>query len=614
MREEEKRTIARLKKQLRDAERWQADLETARAQQQTTADLSAQLATLRERDQSTTEQVGKLRALCESLKGQAEHMKQRKAMITDEATTTCPLCGSHLGTEGVASVLSHYDRDLETMRQQYRQARDEADNLEQDLSRLREEVRQRDAEVEQARRGAARVETLQQQLAGATEAQQELDEAQTKLADVERQLAEQDYERVAREALLTVEAELTELLAEPEPRKGGGWTAAPAALERERKALERQQSSLEKQLATRPDIESEAAARRRELAELEQAAGALPAAEESVAALSSTIERGDFAHEVRQAEQVVEAEMGSLGYSTEGHTAARTRAQELAHWTNEQHRLELARSRQENHQRMLHLHTDALEHCSTELDTLQTEEAQLALDVRALPEATQRAAECGRAAQACSTALRAAQNDQVEKQSWHRRAQEAAQQLAQKQAERQAFAERQGVFQELAEACGKKGVQAMLIETAIPEIEREANRLLGRITNNQMHVTFEMQRSTKKGDQVETLEIKIADSLGTRSYDSFSGGETTRINFAIRIALSRLLAGRAGASLETLVIDEGMSALDADGRERFVEAVTSVQHDFKRILVITHLDELKDRFPARIEVTKTAAGSTWALL
>ncbi len=154
----------------------------------------------------------------------------------------------------------------------------------------------------------------------------------------------------------------------------------------------------------------------------------------------------------------------------------------------------------------------------------------------------------------------------------------------------------------------------MLIETAIPQIEDEANRLLGRMTDNQMHLSFEMQRDTKKKDSViETLEIKIADSLGTRVYDAFSGGEAMRANFAVRIALSRLLARRAGARLETLVIDEGFGALDALGRERMVEAITGVQDDFRRIIVITHIDELKDRFPALIEVTKTPAGSRWEL-
>ena len=107
----------------------------------------------------------------------------------------------------------------------------------------------------------------------------------------------------------------------------------------------------------------------------------------------------------------------------------------------------------------------------------------------------------------------------------------------------------------------------------------------------------------------ETLEIKIADELGTRSYETFSGGETFRINFALRIALSRLLAKRAGAPLPTLFIDEGFGTQDSAGRDKLVETINAIAGDFQRILVITHIDELKDLFPVRIEVTKTAEGS-----
>jgi exonuclease SbcC len=44
-----------------------------------------------------------------------------------------------------------------------------------------------------------------------------------------------------------------------------------------------------------------------------------------------------------------------------------------------------------------------------------------------------------------------------------------------------------------------------------------------------------------------------------------------------------------------------------------VAAINSIQDDFELILVITHIDELKDAFPARIEITKTAEGSTFSI-
>ena len=68
-------------------------------------------------------------------------------------------------------------------------------------------------------------------------------------------------------------------------------------------------------------------------------------------------------------------------------------------------------------------------------------------------------------------------------------------------------------------------------------------------------------------------------------------------------------APRRGA-LPTLIIDEGFGTQDADGIEKLKEAINSVQDDFQKILVITHIDELKDAFPTRIDVVKTAEGST----
>ncbi|MBG7617286.1 MAG: SMC family ATPase, partial [Chloroflexi bacterium] len=169
------------------------------------------------------------------------------------------------------------------------------------------------------------------------------------------------------------------------------------------------------------------------------------------------------------------------------------------------------------------------------------------------------------------------------------------------------------VYKELAKAFGKKGIQAILIGTALPEIENEANHLLERMTEGRFRIRLKPQRTTKKGDLQETLDIFISDELGTRSYEMFSGGEAFRIDFAIRIALSKLLANRAGAPLPTLIIDEGFGTQDSVGIDRLKEAISSIQQDFKKIFVITHLEELKDSFPTRIEVTKTVKGSLISL-
>jgi len=171
-------------------------------------------------------------------------------------------------------------------------------------------------------------------------------------------------------------------------------------------------------------------------------------------------------------------------------------------------------------------------------------------------------------------------------------------------------------FEELAAAFGKKGIQAMIIETAIPEIEEETNRLLDRLTEGRMKVRFETQRETKGkvgGEHgiIETLDIIISDEMGERPYEAFSGGEKFRVNFAIRLALSKLLTHRAGAKLQFLVIDEGFGTQDAQGRGRIIEVINAIKNDFEKIVIITHLEELKEEFPVRIEVNKGPAGSTF---
>lgn len=165
----------------------------------------------------------------------------------------------------------------------------------------------------------------------------------------------------------------------------------------------------------------------------------------------------------------------------------------------------------------------------------------------------------------------------------------------------------------LEKSFGKDGVPSLLIEQAIPEIQDQANYTLARLSNNTMSIQLITQRDYKdanREDKKETLDILISDGSGARDYEMFSGGEAFRVNFAIRLALSRVLAQRAGARLQTLVIDEGFGNQDAQGRQRLIEAINLVKNDFARILIITHLEELKEYFPTRIEVEKTPKGST----
>jgi len=184
-------------------------------------------------------------------------------------------------------------------------------------------------------------------------------------------------------------------------------------------------------------------------------------------------------------------------------------------------------------------------------------------------------------------------------------------------AQREEHTRQTGRLKMLERAFSKDGVPALLIEQALPEIETQANEILDRLSNGSMSVRFATQRQYKdksREDRRETLDIIISDGAGEREYELFSGGEAFRVNFAVRLALSRVLAQRAGARLQTLVIDEGFGSQDAEGRQRLIEAINLVRPEFAKILIITHLEELKEAFPARVEIEKTLQGSSVAVI
>ncbi len=220
-------------------------------------------------------------------------------------------------------------------------------------------------------------------------------------------------------------------------------------------------------------------------------------------------------------------------------------------------------------------------------------------------------------------ALQAEQSDRLAREGQIGALRGQLQRLEARQAEQSAWTEKARtaqrdalLYSELAVAFGRRGVQAHIIENvALPEIQEEANRLLESMTGGAMRVQLLTQREAKSkaANPIETLDILIFDDMGQRPYEMFSGGEAFRVNLALRVALSKLLARRAGAPLQTLILDEGFGTQDPRGREAIAEALHAIADDFALVLAITHIEELKDQFPTRIEVTKGENGSTFTV-
>ena len=169
-------------------------------------------------------------------------------------------------------------------------------------------------------------------------------------------------------------------------------------------------------------------------------------------------------------------------------------------------------------------------------------------------------------------------------------------------------------YQLISTALGKDGIQALLIEDAIPEIEYEANRILAKLTDNQAQLSIESLRDLKSGGTKETLEIKISDGIGIRPYEMFSGGEAFRIDFALRIALSKILARKAGTPLQTLIIDEGFGSQDEEGLHAIIDALYAIQADFEKIIIVSHIAHMRDQLPVQFLISKGPNGSLVTIL
>lgn len=336
----------------------------------------------------------------------------------------------------------------------------------------------------------------------------------------------------------------------------------------------------------------------------------VPSLEQEAAALSARLADEALASEARARLGEIQAQIVQLGYDAQAHQALRAELAELSRFEAQKREQETALRQAEEEEAALKILRATEERDRLRLAQDENDRDALTEEVKALPQvleqlrAAKKRLEALGSQQAEARLLLGAARQKLEHCDYLKGERESVQKR-----ERQA-AEDRNIYEDLRLAFGKRGLQAMIIEAVMPEIEDEANALLSRMTDSRMHVQFDTQRRTLKGDTVETLDINISDELGPRSYELYSGGEAFRINFAIRIALSKLLARRAGAELQTLVIDEGFGTQDAGGRERLLEAINTIRDDFARILVITHVEELRDAFPTRIDVVKTASGST----
>src|SRR5437899_11137524 len=140
------------------------------------------------------------------------------------------------------------------------------------------------------------------------------------------------------------------------------------------------------------------------------------------------------------------------------------------------------------------------------------------------------------------------------------------------------------------------------VHQLLPGLQVEASTNLGDLTDGRFSKIRLETYEEGKGHGIRIL-VEGVDGLW-HDVGEFSGGEKTQINAALRFAIARELAsmpqvGRTYARMKTLFIDEGdLGSLDTEiSRELFVQKLLRMGEVFEKVILITHLAEIADRFP-----------------
>ncbi|MDB9313132.1 exonuclease subunit SbcC [Spirulina sp. CS-785/01] len=524
---------------------------------------------------------------------------QQKLDLLQQPGAVCPLCDRALDDHYRTHVISKTHREQEDLHQEKWIIQEQIAGCEGELKKLRQEYQQISDELKRYESLLQERGQLEAQLERSGDDYERLQEIQTEISELEESIRTGNYALELHQQLQTLDQQIADL----------NYDEQKHALMREE---ERRLGKAEKQQALLEETQ------RRQ----KQLQARKPPLETQLKATETALSRLNEDSPQQQEIAALEQQIRDLGYDRSQHQSLRDQLQrpQVQQWQEQYYQLQQAQ--QQLPQVEAKLREWQTLHQQREQDKQQVEQElrELEQKMQDIPDYQAEIQRLDREIQQQRQQLDRLIGEEGRLQQRLSHLAETKTRYEQTQEQVQSLRRQHRIYQELAQAFGKNGIQALMIENILPQLEAETNQILARLTGNQLHVQFVTQKakksaSKKKNDKmIDTLEILIADAQGTRAYETYSGGESFRINFAIRLALAKLLAQRSGASLQMLIVDEGFGTQDAEGCDRLIAAINAIASDFACILTVTHMPQFKEAFQHRIEVRKTEEGSKLTLL
>lgn len=138
-------------------------------------------------------------------------------------------------------------------------------------------------------------------------------------------------------------------------------------------------------------------------------------------------------------------------------------------------------------------------------------------------------------------------------------------------------------------AFGKQGIPSLLIESAIPFLNRKVAEFSDIMTNKELDIYFDA--TATKGAK-EVLELRVDQFDGGEGYRNLSNGWKTRADVCALLAIRELMASKLGVKFSQLFLDEVFDGLDEEGSEKIIETIRKKYPDYS-VFLISHDDTLK---------------------
>ncbi|WP_283160399.1 SbcC/MukB-like Walker B domain-containing protein, partial [Halomonas sp. BC2] len=154
-------------------------------------------------------------------------------------------------------------------------------------------------------------------------------------------------------------------------------------------------------------------------------------------------------------------------------------------------------------------------------------------------------------------------------------------------------------------------LQRFVLGVLLDDVLIQASARLVRMSRGRYQLV--RREDPSKGNKASGLELDVADTYTgkNRPVATLSGGESFMAALSLALGLSDVVQAYAGGiQLDTLFIDEGFGSLDQDALDQAIAMLSELQMSGRMIGIISHVSELKEQMPIRIDVLPSRQGST----